>query len=161
MVKRYVYSGYILGSRLVFSEYLQPGFSSWTLSPKPPKCCRWVTDLCFATSIRGCGCSHNIYSAQSSMILLLLLSALNSVQILLSFMFMLLNTVFSVQPLQYCYYFCSALYSAQPTLSLTRYANLVYLGFRRSLAYLHLSAASSPNECHYWWEGCVFYLARV
>ncbi len=37
-------------------------------------------------------------------------------------------------------------FSAQHTLLLTRYANLVYLGFRRSLAYLHLSAASPPSR---------------
>ncbi len=37
-------------------------------------------------------------------------------------------------------------FSAQHTLLLTRYANFVYLGFRRSLAYLHLSAASPPSS---------------
>ncbi len=39
-----------------------------------------------------------------------------------------------------------ALFSAQPTLFLSRYANFVYLGFRRLLAYRHLSAVSSPNS---------------
>ncbi len=37
-------------------------------------------------------------------------------------------------------------FSAQHTLLLTRYANFIYLGFRRSLAYLHLSAASPPSS---------------
>ncbi len=37
-------------------------------------------------------------------------------------------------------------FSVQHTLLLTRYANFVYLGFRRSLAYLHLSAASPPSS---------------
>ncbi len=63
--------------------------------------------------------------------------------------FMLLNTAISVQPLTIL---LLLLFSAQPTLSLSRYANLVYLEFRRSLAYLHQSAASPPNEHHYWWE---------
>ncbi len=39
-----------------------------------------------------------------------------------------------------------ALFSAQLTLFLSRYANFVYLGFRRLLAYRHLSAVSSPNS---------------
>ncbi len=39
-----------------------------------------------------------------------------------------------------------ALFSAQPTLFLSRYANFVYLGFRCLLAYRHLSAVSSPNS---------------
>ncbi len=68
----------------------------------------------------------------------------------------------TVQPLQYCYcWICSALFSEQPMLSLTRYANLVYLGCRRSLAYLHLSAVRPSYERRYWWEWCVFYLASV
>ncbi len=36
--------------------------------------------------------------------------------------------------------------SAQHTLLLTRYANFIYLGFRRSLAYRHLSAVSPPSS---------------
>ncbi len=46
-------------------------------------------------------------------------------------------------------------------LSLARYANLVYLGCRRSLAYLHLSAVSPFYERRYWWEWCVCYLASI
>ncbi len=45
------------------------------------------TDSCFATSIRGCCCSHSNYSAQPSMILLLMLSSMISVQPPLSFIF--------------------------------------------------------------------------
>ncbi len=39
-----------------------------------------------------------------------------------------------------------ALFSAQPPLFLSRYANFVYLGFRRLLAYRHLSAVSCGIE---------------
>ncbi len=55
-------------------------------------------------------------------------------------------TQLSLCSLSQCCCFASALFSAQLTLLLTRYANFVYLGFRRSLAYLHLSAASPPSS---------------
>ncbi len=51
-------------------------------------------------------------------------------------------------------------FSAQHTLLLTRYANFVYLGFRRSLAYLHLSAASSPSSIAIC-ENCVCVLSSL
>ncbi len=58
-----------------------PGFTSWTVSPWPPKCCRWVTDsrLCYLFSCVFAA-SHSNYSVQPFM-LLLLLSALYSVQL--------------------------------------------------------------------------------
>ncbi len=64
------------------------------------------------------------------------------------------HTVNSVQPLILLLLNCSALLSVQLTLSFARYANLVYLWCRRSLAYLQLSAVSPPYECRYWWECC-------
>ncbi len=81
LVERYVYSGYMLCRRLVFSEYLCQVFTSWTVSPWPPKCCRWVTDsrLCYLYSCVFAA-SHSNYSVQPFM-LLLLLSALYSVQL--------------------------------------------------------------------------------
>ncbi len=56
-----------------------PGFTSWTVSPWPPKCCRWVTDsrLCYLYSCVFAA-SHSNYSVQPFM---LLLSALYSVQL--------------------------------------------------------------------------------
>ncbi len=42
-----------------------PGFTSWTVSPWPPKCCRWVTDsrLCYLYSYVFAA-SHSNYSVQ-------------------------------------------------------------------------------------------------
>ncbi len=59
------------------------------------------------------------------------------------------HTVNSVQPLILLLLNCSALLSVQLTLSLARYANLVYLWCRRSLAHLHLSTESPPYEYRY------------
>ncbi len=59
---------------------------------------------------------------------------------------LLLNTVISVQPLTMLLFLLLPYFSVQHTLLLTRYANFVYLGFRRSLAYLHLSAARPPSS---------------
>ncbi len=96
--------------------------------------------------------SHSNYSVQPFM--MLLLSALYSVQLHL-------YNVYSIG-VPSCFVFTAAYlcavshnavlflllpcFSAQHTLLLTRYANFVYLGFRRSLAYLHLSAASLPSS---------------
>ncbi len=57
-----------------------PGFTSWTFSPWPPKCCWWVTDssLCYLYSCVFAA-SHSNYSVQPFM--LLLLSALYWVQL--------------------------------------------------------------------------------
>ncbi len=54
-----------------------------------------------------------------------------------------LNTVISVQPFTVLLRLFCPVFTA---LFLTRYANFVYLGFRRLLAYLHLSAASPPKQ---------------
>ncbi len=63
------------------SQNTLPGFTSWTVSPWPHKCCRWVTDsrLCYLYSYVFAA-SHSNYSVQP-FILLLLLSALYSVQL--------------------------------------------------------------------------------
>ncbi len=47
------------------SQNTLPGFTSWTVSPWPPKCCRWVTDsrLCYLYSYVFAA-SHSNYSVQ-------------------------------------------------------------------------------------------------
>ncbi len=101
------------------SQNTLPGFTSWTVSPWPPKCCRWVTDsrLCYLYSYVFAA-SHSNYSVQPFMLLLLLLSALYSVQLQLYNVYsivyhhvlcwLLFNTVISVQPSHNAVVFASA-----------------------------------------------------
>ncbi len=100
-------------------------------------------------------CLTQYYSVQPFM-LLLLWSALYSVQPQLynvypigvpsCFVYCCL-TQLSLCSLSQCCCFCFCPVSQRSIrLFLTRYANFVYLGFRRSLAYLHLSAASPHSS---------------
>ncbi len=61
------------------SQNTLSGFTSWTVSPWPPKCCRWVTIHVYATSIHMCLLPHTVITLCSPFMLLLLLSALYSV----------------------------------------------------------------------------------
>ncbi len=137
------------------SQNTLPGFTSWTVSPWPPKCCRWVTDsrlcylysyvllphtvitlcspLCYCCCLpcTQCSSSYTMYILLCTIMFCVdcCLTQLSLCSILTMLLFLLLPC-----------------FSAQHTLLLTRYANFVYLGFRRSLAYLHLSAASPPSS---------------
>ncbi len=42
-----------------------PGFTSWTVSPWPPKCCRWVTDSRLCYSIHVCLLPHTVITLYS------------------------------------------------------------------------------------------------
>ncbi len=137
---------------------LSPGFTSWTFSPLPPKCCRWVADACFATSL--CVCAAVSHSKLLCMTLLLIwlfcpvLSADSCISCLILYhcatiimldCFLLLTQLSLCSSLQ-CFVAKLPCFSAQPTLFLSRYANFVYLGLRRLLAGRHLSAVSSPGS---------------
>ncbi len=166
MVERYVYSGNMLCSRLVFSEYLARFLYRQvfiqTVSPWPPKCCRWVTDsrLCYLYSYVFAA-SHSNYSVQPfyAIVVVVVCPVLSAAPVI-QCIFYWCTIMFCVDCCLTQLSLCSLLtmllflllpcFSAQHTLLLTRYANFVYhfvyLGFRRSLAYLHLSAASPPSS---------------
>ncbi len=102
------------------SQNTLPGFTIWTVSPWPPKCCRWVTIHVYATSIHMCLLPHTVITLCSPFMLLLLLSALYSVQLQLYNIYsigvpsclcrLLFNTVISVQPSHNAVVFASALF---------------------------------------------------
>ncbi len=152
------------------SQNTLPGFTSWTVSPWPPKCCRWVTDsrLCYLYSYVFAA-SHSNYTVQPFYAIVVVVCPVLSAGPVIQYIFYWCTIMFCVDCCLTQLSLCSLLamllflllpcFSAQHTLLLTRYANFVYLGFRRSLAYLHLSAVSPPSSVAICGNCvCVFYL---
>ncbi len=101
------------------SQNTLPGFTSWTVSPWPPKCCRWVTDSRYATSIHMCLLPHTVITLCSPLCYCCCCclpctqcsSSYTMYILLCTIMFLcwlLFNTVISVQPSHNAVVFASA-----------------------------------------------------
>ncbi len=152
--EKYVYSAYMLCSRLVFSEYLhqvlQAGRSVLGL-------CGWVTDSCLCCPLFMCLLPHTVITLCSPLWLLCCClpwtrcTSNYSMSNLLVYhhhvmCYCCLNTIISVQPLSMLGWFCFCPVSQRSILITDQICKFRIPRLRCSLAYLHQSAASPTSS---------------